>query len=280
MKALQVSRSVAPHRPRPHRVGGVADRRDQARPAQLRGGRRTRAPRPRLAAGAHPSRGHLRVRPVARRGSCVAVLRRLGVVPVRPRPRGRRRTRRRHAGDPRTGARPRGSRLRSPVRRRRARRRRRLRPPRHRPSRTRHPDRVLLLDRRRLGADVRRPHLPAPPDPRRHARRAGRARRAARRRHPRRAALRTDDRRPPGHVRATDRRRARCRHDGPRGDRRTPPLPARRADHRRRPLPAATRAGQAARRRHRRRPVGTARAPCAVPPGATWSATTSARAHT
>ena len=81
-------------------------------------------------------------------------------LPVRPRPRGRRRTRRRHAGDPRTGARPRGSRLRSPVRRRRARRRRRLRPPRHRPSRTRHPDRVLLLDRRRLGAEVRRPRAP------------------------------------------------------------------------------------------------------------------------
>ena len=53
-----------PHRPRPHRVGGVADRRDQARPAQLRDGRRTRAARPRLAAGAHPPRRHLRIRPV------------------------------------------------------------------------------------------------------------------------------------------------------------------------------------------------------------------------
>ena len=44
--------------------------------------------------------------------------------------------------------------------------------------------------------------------------------------------------------------------------------------------PHAAGARQAARCRHGRRPVGTRRAPCAVPPGATWSATTSARAHT
>ena len=31
------------------------------------------------------------------------------------------------------------------------------------PPRARHPDRVLLLDRRRLGAEVRRPRHPAPP---------------------------------------------------------------------------------------------------------------------
>ena len=73
-------------RPRPHRLGRVTDRRDEDRPARLRGRRRTRAPGPRLAAGAHPPRGHLRVRPVARRGSRIAVLRRLGVVPVHPRP--------------------------------------------------------------------------------------------------------------------------------------------------------------------------------------------------
>ncbi len=92
--------------------------------------------------------------------------------------------------------------LRSPVRRRRARRRRRLRPPRDRRPRARHPDRVLLFDRRRLGPGVRRPRVAAPPHRRRHARRARRARRAVRRRHPRRAARGTRRRRPPGHVTA------------------------------------------------------------------------------
>ena len=56
--------------------------------------------------------------------------------------------------------------------------------------RTRHPDRVLLLDRRRLGTEVRRPRDPAASHRRRHARRAGGPRRADRRRDPRRAARR------------------------------------------------------------------------------------------
>ena len=95
-------------------------------------------------------------------------------LPVRARPRGRRRARRRHPGRARTGARPRGPRLRAAVRRRRPRRRRRLRPPRHRPPRARHPDRVLLLDRRRLGARVRRPRQPAAPHRRRRCPTSGR----------------------------------------------------------------------------------------------------------
>ena len=84
------------------------------------------------------------------------------------------------------------TRHRSPVRRRSTRRRRRLRPPRRhlerRHARARHPDRVLLLDRRRLGAVVLGARVAAAPHRRRHARRASRARRTVRRRHPRRAA--------------------------------------------------------------------------------------------
>ena len=160
MKALQVSRSVP--KIGMARIASALSPITATKlgPLELRRGRRARTARPRLAACPHPARRHLRLRPLARRGARLAVLRRLGVVPVHPRPRGGRRTRRRHPGDPRTGARPRGARLRSPVRRCRPGRRRRLRPPRDRPPRAGDPDRVLLLDRRRLGADVRRPRLP------------------------------------------------------------------------------------------------------------------------
>ena len=61
--------------------------------------------------------------------------------------------------------------------------------------RARHPDRVLLLDRRRLGPVVLGPRVAAAPHRRRHARRACRAGRAARRRHPCRAAGLAVDRR-------------------------------------------------------------------------------------
>ena len=146
-----------------HRVRDLAGHRDEARPARVHVGRRASAARRRLASRAHPARRHLRIRPLARRGPCIAVLRGLGVVPVRPRPRGCRRARRRHPRDPRTRARPRGPRLRSPVRGCRPWRWRRLRTSRDRPLGARHPDWVLLLDRWRLGPRVRRPRVATPP---------------------------------------------------------------------------------------------------------------------
>ena len=163
MKALQVKRSVG-------RLGLARVASALAPAAAVRVGPLEyteiddpELPGPGLAAGAHPPRRHLRQRPVDDRGPRVDVLRRLGELPVRARPRGRRPARRRHARRARTGARPRGPRLRPAVRGRRAGRRRRLRPPRHRPPRARHPDRLLLLDRRRLGAVVLGPRHAAPP---------------------------------------------------------------------------------------------------------------------
>ena len=153
MKALQVKRSVG-------RLGLARVASALAPAAAVRVGpleytddRPARAARARLAPRAHAAGRDLRRRPVDDRGPRVDVLRRLGQLPVRARPRGRRRARRRHPGRARAGARPRGPRLRPAVRRRRARRRRRLRPPRHRRPRAGHPDRVLLLDGRRLVAE-------------------------------------------------------------------------------------------------------------------------------
>ena len=173
-------------------------------------------PGTRLASRQHPPVRHLRFGPVADRRTRVDVLRRLGELPVRARPRDRRLARRRDASDHRAGPRSRSARLRSPVRRRGARRRRRLRPPRHRRPRTRHPDRVLLLDGRRLGAAVRRPREPAASHRRRHARRAGGARRADRRRDPRRAAHVAD------HRRGRPRRSSPCSVQGRWGSPRSP----------------------------------------------------------
>ena len=152
--------------------------------------------------------------------------------------------------------------FRSAVPRRRARRRRRLRPPHRRRPRAGHPDRVLLLHRRGLGARVRRPRQPAPP-PRRRARRAGRADRAARRRHPRRPARRP--RRVAPRRERPRRRRARRRHDGPGGDRRTRRATCPTATvvvGARYPTPAA-RGPPARRPRGRRRPTSWP-APCAA----------------
>ena len=174
------------------------------------------APRP------HPAVGDLRLRPVDDRGSRLDVLRRRRVVPVRARATRSSASSTTAPGSPssRCSVMPPGA---SPL-----------------PfdgaapgdgddyghlvagdARTRHPDRVLLVDRRRLGPRVRRPRQPAAP-PRRRARRAGRADRTARRRHPRRPASRP--RRVGARRRRTDRRRARRRHDGPGGDRRPRPL--------------------------------------------------------
>ena len=92
----------------------------------------------------------LRFRPLDDRGPRVDVLRRLGQLPVRARPRGRRPLDdgTRVVLEPVLGHAARG--VPPAVRGRRSRRRRRLRPPRHRRPRPGHPDRVLLLDRRRL----------------------------------------------------------------------------------------------------------------------------------
>ena len=67
-------------------------------------------PGPGLAPRPHPPRRDLRQRPVDDRGPRVDVLRRLGQLPVRARSRGRRPARRRHPRRARTGARPRGAR--------------------------------------------------------------------------------------------------------------------------------------------------------------------------
>ena len=155
MKALQVEQQARPARAGPRCASAVgaggggegraARARHVDRPAELPGAGWHRV-HTRLA-------GHLRQRPVDGRGPRVDVLRRLGQLPVRARPRGRRpssTTARRVVIEPVLGHAARG--FAPPFAGRRARRRRRLRPPRHRPPRARHPDRLLLLDRRRLGA--------------------------------------------------------------------------------------------------------------------------------
>ena len=273
MKALQVRRRVARLGPGAGRVGAGAGDRRAGRAARVRRRRPARAPRARLAPGPDAADRHLRLRPVDDRRARVDLLRRLGQLPVRARPRGRRRARRRHAGRPRAGARPRGTRLPPAVRRGRARRRRRLRPPR-RPG--------VLEPGIQTGfccstgggwsPEFVAHETPAAPHRRRRPRRAGGADRTARRRHPRRPDGR------PGDVgrdrRRARRRRARRRHDGPRRRRRPRAPRARRARRRRRPLPPPATRRPASSAPTTSSPPPSSLGPCAGSSAATSSATT------
>ena len=148
--------------------------------------------------------GHLRFRPVADRGTRVDVLRRLGELPVRARPRDRRLARRRDAGSSSSrcsATKPAASLPRSTARLPATVTTTPTSPPAisnpaSRPGSAAH--------RRRLGTEFVAHETPTAPHPRRHDRRAGGAGRADRRRHPRRAAHVAD------HLRGRRRRSSPC----------------------------------------------------------------------
>ena len=158
-----------------------------------------RAPGRRLVAPAAAAVGHLRVRPGHRRRAQLAYVRGHRQLPLRPRPRGGGRPRRRRHRPHRRDARPRGpggdragAGLRAPghrpgLRRVRARADRPLRAHRLRPAGPRAPDRLLRRHRRRVvDGRARGPRLPAPRRPRRAGRRGRGDGRADRLRRPRR----------------------------------------------------------------------------------------------
>ena len=197
MKALQVRRSSAKFgMARIASAVARSPRRGSDRSSTAR--RRSGAARAGLGARAHPPRRASAV-PTSRcvEGHAIDVLRRSSASRSCPATRSSATLDDGHArsSSSRCSVTPRRG-LRSAVRRCRARRRRRLRAPVTGAPRTGHPERVLLLDRRRLGAASSSAHdSQLHRIARRHARRAGGARRADRRRHPRRAARVADDRR-------------------------------------------------------------------------------------